>query len=104
MTGSQLSPRLLIQPIAPLDLADVLAELALGAPQGRYLDVAGPRTEDLVDMARRTLAARRRDVRLFPTWTGLFGIEMAGEVLLPGPRARIASTTADEWLTAGAAP
>lgn len=95
---------LLVQPIAPLDIAEVLAELVLGAPQGRYLDVAGPRTEDLVDMARRTLAARRRDVRLVPTWTGLFGIEMAGEVLLPGPRARIASTTFDEWLTAGAAP
>ncbi len=95
---------LLIQPIAPLDIAGVLAELALGEPQGRYVDVAGPRTEDLVDMARRTLAARRRDVRLVPTWTGLFGIEMAGEVLLPGPRARIASTTFDEWLAAGATP
>lgn len=95
---------LLIQPIAPLDIADVLADVALGEPHGRYVDVAGPRTEDLVDMARRTLAVRRRDLRLVPTWTGLFGLEMAGEVLLPGPRARIASTTFDEWLAAGAAP
>ena len=95
---------LLVQPIAPLDIADVLAEVALGEPQGRYPDVAGRRTEDLVDMARRTLVARGHGMRLVPTWTGLFGIEMAGEVLLPGPRARIASQTFDEWLTAGATP
>jgi len=29
-------------PIAPTDLADILAEIATGAPQGRYRDVAGP--------------------------------------------------------------
>jgi hypothetical protein len=39
----------------------------------------------MVDMARRTLAARGRQVRLVPTWqNGIFGVEMAGEVLLPG--------------------
>jgi uncharacterized protein YbjT (DUF2867 family) len=95
---------LLVQPIAAADIADVLAEIAIGQPQGRYPDVAGPRTEDLVDMARRTIAVRGGDVRLVPTWSGVFGPTMAGEVLLPGPRARIAPTTFDEWLAAGAAP
>ncbi|MFE0426456.1 SDR family oxidoreductase, partial [Streptomyces sp. NPDC058953] len=61
---------LLIQPIAPADIADVLAELAQGEPQGRYADVAGPETQDLVDMARRTHEARGRKVRLVPTWSG----------------------------------
>lgn len=97
-------PPLLVQPIAPLDIAEVLAEVAVGEPQGRYPDVAGPRTEDLVDMARRTLAVRGDDVRLVPTWNGLFGTSMAGEVLLPGPAARLAPITFDEWLAAGAAP
>ncbi|KOX17338.1 SDR family oxidoreductase [Nocardiopsis sp. NRRL B-16309] len=89
---------LLVQPIAPADVADVLAEVAAGEPRGRYRDVAGPETQDLVDMARRTHAARGREVRLVPTWSGLFGPSMAGNVLLPGEDARLAPTTFDAWL------
>lgn len=93
---------LLVQPIAPADVADVLAEVATGDPQGRHVDVAGPETQDLVDMARRTLAARGRQVKLVPTWSGPFGVSMAGHVLLPGENARIAPTTFDAWLAAEA--
>jgi uncharacterized protein YbjT (DUF2867 family) len=93
---------LLVQPIAPADIADILAEIAAGEPQGRYPDVAGPEPQDLVDMARRTNEARGRRVRLIPTWSGLFNTTMAGDVLLPGDGARFAPTTFDEWLAAGA--
>ncbi|UBU11302.1 SDR family oxidoreductase [Nonomuraea gerenzanensis] len=89
---------LLVQPIAPADVAEVLAEIALGDPKGRYADVAGPEPQDLVDMARRTHQARGREVKLVPTWSGLFGTEMAGNVLLPGDGARLAPTTFEEWL------
>ncbi|MGV0741689.1 SDR family oxidoreductase [Mycolicibacterium sp. XJ870] len=89
---------LLVQPIDPDDVAGILAEVAVGAPQGRYADVAGPQTQDLVDMARRTLAVRGRDVTLVPTWSAVFGVEMAGNALLPGDGARIAPTTFEEWL------
>ena len=93
---------LLVQPIAPADVAAVLAETALGAPQRRHLDIAGPETQDLVDMARRTLTARGHVVRLVPTWDGPFNVAMAGNVLLPGPDARIMPTSFDDWLSAGA--
>jgi uncharacterized protein YbjT (DUF2867 family) len=93
---------LLVQPIAPSDVADILAEVAPGEPQGRYPDIAGPEPQDLVDMARRTNDVRGRRVRLIPTWSGPFDTSMAGDVLLPGDRARIAPTTFDEWLAAGA--
>jgi uncharacterized protein YbjT (DUF2867 family) len=93
---------LLIQPIAPDDIAHVLAEVATGEPQGRYVDVAGPEPQDPVDMARRTNDVLGRKVRLVPTWSGPLGEEMAGNVLLPGENARIASTTFDQWLAAGA--
>ncbi|MEO3885477.1 NAD(P)H-binding protein [Nonomuraea sp. B5E05] len=89
---------LLVQPIAPADVAGVLAELATGEPRGRHADVAGPEPQDLVDMARRTHEARGRTVRLVPTWSGIFGPAMAGDVLLPGESARIAPTTFDDWL------
>ncbi|GGL33383.1 SDR family oxidoreductase [Nocardia jinanensis] len=89
---------LLVQPIAPADVADILAEIATGAPQGRYRDIAGPEPQDLVDMARRTNDARGRSVTLVPTWSSLFGPEMAGNALLPGDNARIAPTTFEQWL------
>lgn len=91
---------LLMQPIAPADLADVLAEVAAGKPQEHYPDVAGPETQDLIDMARRTNEARGRTLKLVPTWSAALGPEMAGNVMLPGERARITPTTFDDWLAA----
>ena len=93
---------LLVQPIAPGDVGELLAEVATGEPRNGVLEIAGPETQDLVDMARRTLAARGQELRLVPTWRGAFGTSMAGEVLLPGPEARLGRTTFDEWLAAGA--
>jgi uncharacterized protein YbjT (DUF2867 family) len=92
-------PPLLVQPIAPADVAEIVAAVAVGAPQGRHPDLAGPHPQDFVDMARRTHQARGRTVRLVPTWSGVFGPAMAGEVLLPGDGARIAPTTFDAWLS-----
>jgi uncharacterized protein YbjT (DUF2867 family) len=92
-------PPLLVQPVAASDVGRVLAEIATGPRQGRASDLAGPEPQDLVDMARCTLAARRKSVRLVPSWRdGSFGVELAGEVLLPGPGARLAPTTFDAWL------
>ncbi len=87
-------------PIAPDDVAAALADIAIGAPLGR-VEIAGPQTEDLVDLTRRTFAARGERVHLVPTWSGTFGPGMAGDVLLPGPDAHLARTTFDDWLAAG---
>ena len=93
---------LLVQPIAQADVGAILADVATRTPLRSRLDIAGPETQDLVDMARRTFAARGQDIRLIPTWRGAFGPDMAGEVLLPGDDARLAPTTFDAWLAAGA--
>jgi uncharacterized protein YbjT (DUF2867 family) len=93
---------LLVQPIAQADVAAVLAETAAATPLGDKLDIAGPETQDLVDMARRTFAARGQDITLVPTWRGAFGLDMAGEVLLPGETARLTPTSFSDWLAAGA--
>jgi uncharacterized protein YbjT (DUF2867 family) len=92
---------LLIQPIAPDDIAAILAEIAVEEPQGRYVDVAGPDRQDLVDMARRTNEMRGRTVKLIPTWAGVFNESMAGNVMLPGENARTAPTRFEDWLAAG---
>ena len=95
---AQIAP-LLVQPIAPADVAEVLGRVATGTPIGRHVDIAGPDRQDLVDMARRTHAARGRTVRLVPSWdSGIFDATMAGNVLLPSADAEIAPTTFEEWL------
>jgi uncharacterized protein YbjT (DUF2867 family) len=95
-------PPALIQPVAPADVGEVLVEIAAGKPHmGRAPDLAGPEPQDFVDMARRTLAMRGRTLRLVPSWrNGVFDLEAAGEMLLPGPGARLAPTTFDAWLAA----
>ncbi|WP_007513891.1 SDR family oxidoreductase [Pseudofrankia saprophytica] len=100
--GTAVVAPLLMQPIAPADVAAVLAETAVGEPRRERLDIAGPETQDLVDMARRTYAARGREIRLVPTWEGVHGLGMAGNAMLPGAGARIMPTTFDAWLAAGA--
>jgi uncharacterized protein YbjT (DUF2867 family) len=92
-------PPLLVQPVAVSDVADTLVEVAVGEPINGIFELAGPETQDLVDMARRTLAARGESLRLIPTWRGRYGVEMAGEILLPGRDARLAPTTFEDWLT-----
>lgn len=96
-------PPLLIQPVAASDVGQVLARLAVEEPRRGTIDLAGPEPQDFVDMARRTLAARGESIRIVPSWQGPFGVELAGEVLLPGPDAWLQPTTFDEWLEERAA-
>lgn len=88
----------LIHPVAAADVGDVLAEVAAGEPAGDVVELAGPEPQDLYDMARRAAAARGSDVRLVPSFDGVVGPDMAGDVNAPGPAARIAPTTFDRWL------
>ena len=99
--GTATVPPVLLQPVALRDVAEALVECAAGEPRGRGAgNLAGPDTHDLVDMARRTLAARGDRTRLRASWRdGLMGVEMAGEVLLPPPGARIGPTDFDTWLS-----
>jgi uncharacterized protein YbjT (DUF2867 family) len=102
--GAAVLPPLLVQPVAAADVGAVLAEIAAGRPRSIAPELAGPEPQDLVDMARRTLAARGESLRLIPSWRGgFFGPSCAGEVFLPGPDARLAPTTFDAWLRTPAA-
>jgi uncharacterized protein YbjT (DUF2867 family) len=99
-------PRMRTQLVAARTVAQALADLATDprsapAPAGEpVLEIAGPRAENLVDIATR-LAARRSD-RL-----RIEGVSNAADpdlalyetgALLPGPNATLAGPTFDEWL------
>lgn len=99
-------PPLLMQPVAVDDVAEALVDAAVAEPANAIVEIAGPERHDLVDMARRAQAARGGPVlRLVPSWEQSgFGEEMAGNLLLPGTGARIATTTFDDWLRGIAEP
>ncbi|MEV0530570.1 SDR family oxidoreductase [Kitasatospora sp. NPDC050463] len=87
-----------IQPIASADVVAALADVATGAPLDGTLDVAGPDRFTLDEIGRLTLAARgdRRPV-LVDDRAGLFAA-VPGDVLTPGPGARLAPTRYRDWL------
>ncbi|MFD4713702.1 SDR family oxidoreductase [Streptomyces sp. NPDC058430] len=87
-----------IQPIASADVVNALADVATGAPLGGILDVAGPDAFTLDELGRITLAARgdKRPV-VVDDQAGLFAA-VQGDVLTPGPDARLAATRYQDWL------
>ncbi|MCI4146592.1 SDR family oxidoreductase [Streptomyces sp. MMS20-AI2-20] len=93
------APRMRCQPVAAVEVADHLTELAEGAPLGLAPDLAGPEVLEMVDMVRRLQRARGGRRPVLPVkLPGKVGRDMTGDGLLPqgtGPRGRI---TFDEWV------
>lgn len=92
-------PRMRSQPVAAAEVARALVDLALGEPAGRVADLAGPREEQMVELARRLVRHRgeRRRVVGVPV-PGAAGRAMRDGGLLPtgpGPRG---TQTFDDWL------
>jgi uncharacterized protein YbjT (DUF2867 family) len=97
-------PEMRTQLVAARTVAEALADLATGAADAAMSEIAGPREESLVEMAR-LLVARRGD-----------GVQIEGVSdradpdhelyetggLLPGPNATLAGPTFAEWLHAEA--
>jgi uncharacterized protein YbjT (DUF2867 family) len=101
-TGSEsdivMSPAL-IQPIASEDVADTLADIVLGQPLNRTIEVAGPEQFRLDDLATEILTAyddRRRIVS--DVHARYFGAELDDRSLLPEEGACIASSRFEDWL------
>ncbi|KUM71641.1 SDR family oxidoreductase [Streptomyces curacoi] len=74
------------QPIEVAEVADRLAELALGSPAGRVEDMGGPEVRTLDALARAYLAAtgRRRLVVNVPLWGKAYRAFRSGGHLTPG--------------------
>lgn len=87
-----------LQPIASRDIVDVLADVTTSTPLGGILEIAGPDTFTLDEIGRMTLAARsdQRSV-IVDDQAGLFAA-VHGDVLTPGPDARLTPTRYQDWL------
>jgi uncharacterized protein YbjT (DUF2867 family) len=98
------APRARVQPVAASAVATRLADIAVGAAQGRAADLAGPREEKLDEMVRAF--ARRTGHRGWIPSVSLPGAQMKGMragYALPGPEAVLAGETFEEWLGARSA-
>jgi uncharacterized protein YbjT (DUF2867 family) len=91
-----LVPSARVQPIAVREVAEHLADLVIGPAAGMADELAGPRVESLVDMARRLIAAggaRRR-----PVLPVHFPGGMSSGGLLPVGTGKRGTQTFAEWL------
>lgn len=89
----------LVQPEAADDVAAALVEIALGKPVGGMVELAGPETFRLDELARRVLEATddRRRVTADPG-ARYFGAELDDRSLVPGGTPRLAPTRFEDWL------
>lgn len=93
------APRMRCQPVAAVEVAEALVELALGDPRGLAPELAGPEVLEMVQMVKQLHRARggRRPV-LGVKLPGKAGTAMATGALLPtdpGPRGHLTFT---QWL------
>lgn len=100
--GVALAPRMPSQPIAAAEVAAALVVLALGEPQGRAPDLAGPQSERMDRMVRAQVRHRgsRRIVLPLPM-AGRVGRQVRDGGLLPGAGARLGAVTFEQWLARG---
>jgi uncharacterized protein YbjT (DUF2867 family) len=94
----RLSPAL-VQPIVSDDVADALADIAVGKPVNGTVEVAGPERIRLDELVRRYLSANR-DARKVTTdvHARYFGTELNDQSLTPGDNPRIGKTRFEDWL------
>jgi uncharacterized protein YbjT (DUF2867 family) len=95
----RLSPALL-QPIASDDVADAMADAALGAPVNGTIEIAGPEACPLDKLARKLLNANgdRREV-IADVHARYYGTELNDPSLTPGDHPRLGATRFEDWLS-----
>jgi uncharacterized protein YbjT (DUF2867 family) len=105
-------PKMRIQPVAARTVARALADVAtgpesafaVGTHEGPIPEIAGPRAENLIDLAS-LFAARRGDPVKIEGGSDPADPDRdlyENGALLPGPHAALAGPTFEEWLDATA--
>src|SRR5438045_3022316 len=95
----RLSPALM-QPIVSDDVADALADIAVGKPANGTIELAGPERIRLDELVRRFLSANRDARKVTTDAQALyFGTKLNDQSLTPGANPRIGPTRFDDWLS-----
>ncbi len=93
-------PEMRTQLVAARTVAEALADLAVdpASAPGPTLEVAGPREESLVEMAKLLVGRRGEALRIEAVSDPVDGDANESGVLLPGPGAILGGPTFEEWL------
>jgi uncharacterized protein YbjT (DUF2867 family) len=93
-------PPALVRPEAADDVAAALAAIAASAPVNGTIELAGPETFRLDEIAARVLSAKGDDRPVVADGDArYFGAKVDDRSLTPGDDPRIAPTRFDDWLT-----
>lgn len=97
-------PSAFVRPIAADNVAEMLVELAVGAPRNDIVEIGGEEQFGLDQIARMHLAANE-DIRQVITddRARYYGVELNDDTLLPLKGARVGSQRYVDWLTKGPA-
>lgn len=93
-------PRMRTQLIAARTVGEALADLATdpGSAPGSTLEVAGPRAEELTEMAKLLIGRQGNSLRVEAVSDPIDGQANESGALLPGPDALLGGPTFEEWL------
>lgn len=103
--GTVRLPPVQFQPMAAEDVAAAVAEVALGAPLNRTIEIGGPETFTLDEGVRRVLEFDR-DPRLVVADRSApyYGVHVSERTLVPDAGARLGSITLGWWVEHVPAP
>jgi uncharacterized protein YbjT (DUF2867 family) len=87
-----------IQPIASADVAEAVADVAVGAPVNGTVEIAGPDKISLSDLVQKYLA-KNNDPRTVTAdvHARYYGAELNDQMLVPGNNARIGKIDFEKW-------
>jgi uncharacterized protein YbjT (DUF2867 family) len=91
-----------VQPIDPVEVANKLADLAIGPPSGRMPDIGGPEVSTWAEMTRQYLTATKRRRPVVEVWLPMMREIRAGALLVSaeagGASKSYGKTTWNEFL------
>lgn len=105
VNGAVRLPPVQFQPVAAEDVAATVADVALGEPLNRTIEIGGPETFTLDEGVRRVLAFDHdpRSVVADPS-APYYGVQVSERTLVPDAGARLGSITLDWWVEHVPAP
>jgi len=92
-------PTAFVQPVAAVDVAEALAEIAVSPPANNTIELAGPERFHLDELIRQYLGFTKdpREVTTDP-YARYFGAKLDELTLMPTDNPRIGSTRFEQWL------
>lgn len=92
-------PPVRFQPMAASDVASAVAEVAMGAPLNRTIEIGGPESFRFDELIRRSLSVRNdpREVIADPQ-ARYFGAQLSERSIVPDDDAQLGATRFDDWL------